>query len=143
VNPPTRAFVDASFYISLLWPGDAHHGRAMAWQASLLRARTRLLTTEPVLCEVLNGMARPPGRRRAGQLYRAVLGDPSVTVVRPDNAMMEAAVALYTDRPDKEWGLTDCLSFVVMARDGLRDALTSDHHFEQAGFAALLRNDPS
>jgi hypothetical protein len=37
-------------------------------------------------------------------------------------------------RPDKEWSLTDCISFVAMNERNITDALTSDHHFEQAGF---------
>jgi predicted nucleic acid-binding protein len=46
---------------------------------------------------------------------------------------------LYLNRPDKEWSLTDCISFVVMEREGLTDALTGDNHYEQAGFVALLK----
>jgi predicted nucleic acid-binding protein len=45
----------------------------------------------------------------------------------------------YAQRLDKEWSLTDCITFAVMAREGLTDALTGDHHFEQAGFVALLK----
>jgi predicted nucleic acid-binding protein len=47
---------------------------------------------------------------------------------------------LYRGRPDKEWSLTDCISFVVMGERSLTEALTSDHHFEQAGFTALLKS---
>ena len=46
---------------------------------------------------------------------------------------------LYLDRPDKEWSLTDCISFTVMNDEGLAESLTGDHHFEQAGFSALLK----
>lgn len=108
----------------------------------MLRSGVKMQTTEPVLWEVLNGMSRPSGRARAAQLYRAVHGDPDVTVVRPDVGIIEAAAALYSNRPDKEWGMTDCMSFVVMNRHGLGEALTYDHHFAQAGFVALLRQDP-
>ena len=52
--------------------------------------------------------------------------------------LFERGLALYNARPDKEWSLTDCISFVVMADEGLTDALTGDRHFEQAGFTALL-----
>jgi predicted nucleic acid-binding protein len=45
---------------------------------------------------------------------------------------------LYRNRADKNWSLTDCISFVVMKRKGITEALTGDHHFEQAGFKALL-----
>src|SRR5947199_324028 len=48
-------------------------------------------------------------------------------------------IQLYSQRPDKEWSLTDCVSFVAMQRREITDALTKDHHFEQAGFVALLK----
>jgi uncharacterized protein len=54
-------------------------------------------------------------------------------------AAVMSPLDLYRDRPDKAWSLTDCISFVVMADKGIRDALTADHHFEQAGFVALLK----
>jgi len=45
---------------------------------------------------------------------------------------------LYQNRPDKNWSLTDCISFVVMQEHGITEALTADRHFEQAGFVPLL-----
>jgi len=58
--------------------------------------------------------------------------------VRTGEALVQRALRLYDERPDKEWSLTDCLSFLVMERQRIRDALTTDHHFEQAGFRVLL-----
>lgn len=52
--------------------------------------------------------------------------------------LYQRAVQLYSDRDDKEWGLIDCMSFVVMGDQGLTDALTADTHFRQAGFNVLL-----
>jgi hypothetical protein len=52
---------------------------------------------------------------------------------------MDRGLALYAARPDKEWSLTDCVSFLVMQDHGVTEALTADHHFEQAGFVALLK----
>ena len=46
----------------------------------------------------------------------------------------------FAARPDKEWSLTDCISFVAMNERDITDALTSDHHFEQAGFRILLKD---
>lgn len=57
------------------------------------------------------------------------------------DALYESGFNLYRDRPDKDWGLIDCASFVAMKDGGLTEALTADEHFEQAGFAALLRRD--
>ena len=65
--------------------------------------------------------------------------DNHVTIVPPDDALFHRGVEFYAQRPDKDWSLTDCISFVVMEERGIREALTGDHHFEQAGFAALLK----
>jgi hypothetical protein len=62
-----------------------------------------------------------------------------VSIVPANRALFERGVDLFSRRPDKEWTLTDCISFVVMADEGLAEALTGDHHFEQAGFVALMK----
>ena len=72
-------------------------------------------------------------------LYQRLRGNPGVTIVPANTEVFEQGVELYSRRPDKSWSLTDCISFVVMQRYGLTDALTGDHHFEQAGFRVLLR----
>ena len=51
------------------------------------------------------------------------------------------ALELYRQRPDKEWGLTDCFSFIVMQARRIAEALTTDEHFQQSGFQALLLNE--
>jgi len=56
---------------------------------------------------------------------------------------MVSAIELYRERPDKNWSLTDCLSFVVMERRRVTEALTTGHHFEQAGLKALMLAQPS
>lgn len=65
--------------------------------------------------------------------------DPNTQVVPIDQALFDAGLALYGARLDKDWSLTDCISFVVMQREGITEALTGDHHFEQTGFVALLK----
>jgi len=71
----------------------------------------------------------------------AVTPTPNVNVVSVDRTLMHRAIDFYRGREDKEWGLTDCISFIVMEDHGLTDALTTDEHFQQAGFRALLRVD--
>jgi hypothetical protein len=67
---------------------------------------------------------------------------PAVRVVPASTSLFDEALGMFHSHRDKEWGLTDCISFLVMRREGVMDALTSDHHFEQAGFRALLRTEP-
>jgi predicted nucleic acid-binding protein len=81
-------------------------------------------------------------REQTARGYRLLHQDRRVEVIPFQPALMEAALSLYESGPDKSWSLTDCLSFIVMQERGLTDALTADHHFEQAGFRALLLQDP-
>ena len=64
--------------------------------------------------------------------------DPAIDVVPLDEFLFDRAVQFYASRMDKEWGLTDCVSFVVMEERSIKSALAADEHFRQAGFTALL-----
>ena len=97
------------------------------------------MTTGWVLTELADGLAPTADRH----LYQPILGDlqqdPSADIVPASQDLLERGQALYFARPDKQWSLTDCISFVVMEEHGITEALTADHHFEQAGFTALLK----
>jgi hypothetical protein len=62
-----------------------------------------------------------------------------VEIMPPTAALFDQGLALFAERQDKAWSLPDCISFVVMQERGIREALSGDHHVEQAGFVALLR----
>ena len=132
-------FVDTSFLIALVMDDDAHYERALAWQRAV---GGQVLTTEYVLIEFVDSMSPEWLRRRAVETIEELRGAAIVRIVPASTALMDEGLALFTSRADKRWSLTDCISFVVMQREGVSDALTSDHHFEQAGFRALLRGSP-
>jgi hypothetical protein len=98
-----------------------------------------LVTTEWVLTEVGDALAAPVNRGLFLELLAALRADATVTILPASSALFERGVQLYGDRLDKGWSLTDCVSFVVMRQNNIADALTADHHFEQAGFVALLK----
>jgi hypothetical protein len=129
-------FADTFFYVALLSRRDRRHARA-------LRAATELdapiVTTAWVMAEVANAASAPTARARFLALWDALVENPSVQVVPADPGLFDRGLALYRSRLDKHWSLTDCISFVVMQERGIQEALTGDHHFEQAGFRALLR----
>ena len=141
MNVPRTLFADASFYIALLSRADSDRDRAVAWQLYVAEHDLRVVTTEAVLWEVLNFFSRV-GRSRAHEAYARLHADPTVRVVAFEESLCTAAVTLYKSRGDQEWGITDCLSFEVMRKENLAAALTLDHHFEQAGYWAVLRSDP-
>ncbi len=92
-----------------------------------------------MLLEVADALHRQPLRRLAVELLIRIRANPRIDVVPLTGDLFERAFALYRARPDQDWGLTDCVSFVVMQDRGIREALSADQHFVQAGFRALLR----
>lgn len=98
-----------------------------------------LVTTAAIVLEVADGLSRASTRHLGRLFLETVRTDPRVEVVAVTDELLERAIDLYTARPDKEWGLTDCISFVVMQERGIVAALAADQHFVQAGFRALLR----
>jgi uncharacterized protein len=129
-------FADAFALIAWLNPRDVAHAAV----ASYLDGFTgRLVTTEWVLMEVADALSAPEARTTAAAFLRAVRADPLFEVVGYVPTVYEAGFNLFAARPDKAWSLTDCISFGVMTQRGLSDALTADHHFEQAGFRAVFK----
>jgi predicted nucleic acid-binding protein len=131
-------FADTSFWIGLSSKRDQHNRRAVAWHQFVVRTRSTILTTEAVLLEWLNAMSDVSTRRFAAESCLRARADAHIEVVPFQPDLMMTAIALYRDRPDKNWSLTDCLSFMVMERRSLKEALTTDHDFEQAGLKALM-----
>ncbi len=137
--PPRRVFLDSVFAIALSVSGDQYHELAKALSAQLDSERAILVTTRPILLEIGDSLARQRYRQAAISLLEALEDDPTVEIVELSDELYAQAHELYARRADKEWGLTDCVSFVVMREQGLMEALTADAHFQQAGFRALLR----
>lgn len=131
-------FLDASYAIALGSPRDQHHAQAVQLAERVERDRARLVTTRAVILEIGNALARVRHRAAAVALRDALENDPGVEIVSLSDDLYQDAAQLYRKHADKEWGLTDCVSFVVMSRRGLTEALTADDHFRQAGFRALL-----
>ena len=129
-------FADAFYFVGLVNRADQHHARIVAAARQL---REDVLTTEWILAEFADALAESSSRRLVPQFIRALEQDPKVRIVRAGSELFQRGLRLYEERPDKEWSLTDCLSFVVMEDENIREALTGDQHFEQAGFTALLK----
>ena len=100
-----------------------------------------LVTTQAVILEIGNALSRQRYRRAAVKLLNSLEADPNVEIVPLSQQLYTRAFQLYCSRPDKEWGLVDCVSFIIMQDRGITEALTADEDFQQAGFRALLRED--
>jgi uncharacterized protein len=139
INPGDEVFLDTSYAVALSAPTDQFHSRALRLATELEAARARLVTTRAVLLEIGNTLCRMRYRAAAIRLLQALEADPTVVVLPLSEELYARALQLYCSRPDKEWGLIDCASFVVMSERAITKALTADEHFQQCGFVALLR----
>jgi predicted nucleic acid-binding protein len=122
--------------VALVNHRDQDHSRAV--ELSHTFTNQPLLTTDLVLIEIGDTLAGE-FRREAAQLIDFFRRAANIKIVHLTTELFDEAVALYSSRRDKDWGMTDCVSFVVMAHEQVGEALTFDQHFEQAGFTALLR----
>ncbi|MBW4478965.1 MAG: PIN domain-containing protein [Tolypothrix brevis GSE-NOS-MK-07-07A] len=104
----------------------------------LVRLKTPLVTTEFVLLEVADALCTPASRSQTVTFINSLRLLESVKIIPVSQKLLDEGWAFYSQRPDKGWGLTDCISFVVMIQEGITQAFTSDRHFQQAGFVKLL-----
>jgi hypothetical protein len=132
-------FLDAGFFIAVLNPKDKLHAAAIA--ASKQHVGFRQLTSEMVLVEVLAHFsnAGPHARAAAALLVETLRKSPNTEIVPQSSDLFRRALARYAERRDKEWSLVDCASMLIMEERNLKEALTPDHHFEQAGFTILIK----
>lgn len=135
-------FFDTAGWLALGNKSDQWHSRATQIYQQIARERWPRLTTDAVIIEVCNALRKPPLRPLAlvlaDNIYKAErLGYLEIAHVNPD--LLRQGLTLFRERKDKDWSLTDCISFVIMEQRGISRALTTDHHFEQAGFERLLK----
>lgn len=134
MQPPI--FLDTLFVVALVNRRDQYHR-----QATELSERFEghpLLTTDAVLLEIGNALAKGY-KREAVEIIEGFLNSDETEIVHLTPELFQQAFELYQTYQDKEWGLIDCVSFVVMRKRGIRQALTFDRHFAQAGFQVLMR----
>ena len=131
--------LDSGYLIALLVPTDALHERALRWSEAV---QEELLLTEYVLWETVNYLSPLADRPKAHLLVDEIDGNPAFAFVHSSPELFQAGIALHRARADKAWSLTDCISFHIMKERGITKALAYDEHFQQAGFAALLRAEP-
>ncbi len=137
-----KIFWDTWAFISLADKGNLHHQQAKTLSKALQSQHTMMVTTQAVLTEVGNAFSKRQIRHlaiRQIEGVRTMLKQELAQIVMVNTALWERAWELYHARPDKDWGHTDCISFVVMQELGISKAFTGDKHFEQAGFTRLVQ----
>lgn len=134
-----RLFADTVYWIALTNSFDQYHAKAVEVSSAL--GNCRLFTTEAVLTKFLNALADtgPFVRAAAIEMVEAIMRNSQVTVIPQSQRTFSRSLAFYKARPDKGYSLTDCGSMLLMRERRLSESLTTDRHFEQEGFIALLR----
>jgi uncharacterized protein len=128
-------FADTWFFQAILSERDKHHREVVGY---LEQCDDFLVTTRWVLAETANAASGSAYREQAAQFLVSVEQDPNIIIVKESDSLYQRGMKLYIARSDKHWSLTDCISFVVMAEREIKEALTGDHHFEQASFRPLF-----
>lgn len=131
----SSVFADTSYYLALMRSDDPAHEVALAES----KPGRGIVTTEFIILELGNACARAEDHADFLALVDGLQNSRRITIVPVSSELLDRGLKLMGERDDKDWSLTDCISFTVMKEHGLRDALTEDRHFEQAGFVALLR----
>jgi len=128
-------FVDTSYYLALINSLDQYHSTVCKWTSGFSGTS---ITTAWIIAELANAMSQTDNRPFFLSLLRDLQSDARVTIVPPTKEYFERGLELYSRRSDKDWSLTDCISFLVMEEQGLKEAATLDRHFAQAGFNVLI-----
>lgn len=132
-------FVDTGCWIALLNKNDKLHQVAEKQYKQLLKNGIHFVTTSSVVNEFANSLCQTRFRSMVIEFYKRLQHSSRVDIIFADEQLWKAGWDLYEARLDKDWGLTDCISIVIMQEYGLTEALAYDKHFVQAGFRAILR----
>ena len=138
---PSEIFADTSGWASLIDKTQPQHEVAARLYHSTRQRGLKMVTTNYVITELVALLTSPLRlpRTRIIAIVDGIRSSPYFEVVHVDTALDENAWQLLKQRSDKEWSLVDCASFVIMQQRGIVEAVTTDHHFEQAGYVRLLR----
>jgi len=140
LNLDAEIFLDSAYLIALAQPTDLFHEKATELAETIQANRIGVTTVGAVLLEVANSLSRLRYRSVAVQLIDSIQRAPGIRVFSLSDETVQQGWKMFRERTDKEWSWVDCISFIVMQHRGLMQALTTDEHFEQAGYVALLRH---
>ena len=133
-----KVFVDTAAWLALINPDDSLHSQAIQVRMQLQKEKSRLVTTDFVFLEVADALSAVKLRSNTIAYINRLKQLASLQTLPINENTFEKGWQLYSQRLDKDWGLTDCISFTVMNQESITIAFTSDRHFEQAGFQRLL-----
>ncbi len=137
----SNIFVDTSGWGNLVDNSQPYHQIAVNFYQTTTRDKYKLITTNYIIGELTTLLSSPLRipRSKIIAFIDSLKQSNYVEIIHIDQTTDLSAWELFKQRPDKNWSLVDCSSFIVMKQKQLSQALTNDHHFEQAGFIRLLK----
>jgi uncharacterized protein len=134
-----RLLLDTVYVQALLNRNDQYHAKAKDLFPSV-KAASMVLITEAVLLEIGNALSAVEHRQSAASFINGCYAgkDRNLCVVPVDTKLIKRSLELFEKRSDKDWSLTDCISFMVMEDNKVEQAVTADRHFTQRGYRALM-----
>jgi predicted nucleic acid-binding protein len=133
-----KVFVDTSAFLALLNKSDTWHKKAKEIELFLNQNRYLWVTTDFIILELGDALCNVYWRSKFTRFVNVIRDLESISIIPLESNLLNQGLALYESRQDKDWGLTDCISFVIMQRENITEAFTTDKHFQQAGFIRLL-----
>ena len=135
----TNVFVDTAAWLALINVDDNFYLQARQVRQKLQQDNCSLVTSSFVLLEVADALTTSKVRSQTVNFINRLGNLSGLKIIPISQSLFDCGWQLYSHRLDKDWGLTDCISFVIMQQEGITIAFTSDKHFEQAGFTRLLK----
>lgn len=138
----SHIFVDTSGWGNLLDISQSYHHLAVEFYQKIITQKYQLITTNYIVAELVALLSSPLRipRHKIIAFIEGLKQSSYVKIIHIDSPIDDLAWELLVKRQDKDWSLVDCSSFIVMQQHKLTEALTTDHHFEQAGFIRLLKS---
>ncbi|MGA2798660.1 MAG: hypothetical protein ABSE63_13845 [Thermoguttaceae bacterium] len=115
-----------------------YHALALELVQEFKTTQIGMVTTDWVLAETGDGLARTAARVPFVKSVSSLFQSAKSRLIWIQEEILEESLTLYAKIDDKQWGLVDCASIVVMRHEEIASVLTADRHFQQAGFRCLL-----
>lgn len=134
-------FIDTSGWGNLFDASQPYHFQATEIYLSAKAKNQKIITTNYVIIELVSLLISPLRlpRGKIIELIRGLKTSAYLKIIHIDASLDDQAWQFFQRHQDKDWSLVDCASFVIMNQLSISEALTTDHHFEQAGFVRLLK----
>jgi predicted nucleic acid-binding protein len=134
MNP---VFVDTGYLLALEIANDQHHQAAVQHWQRIVTTLPPLVTTSYVFYEVVTFFNSRGHYAKAVQIGNDLLRSAYLQLIHVDERLFYEGWTYLQQHQDKDYSLTDCISFVVMQRLSISTAFAFDRHFAQAGFTKV------